>query len=232
MIDYVIRTKKHFNNPEKCQKSSRWCFIHHNDIERLAKALWPLFHLCNSQQQEVDILGIQNWTLQEMQKHRNNSSSDDDMKLTSSFSKAMKNESCDLWNVSCFTCGGKGHLTKSCPNNHNKGRKPWCSYCKSTTHKKESCCYKQKDTMKKVPDMEESLFAFKIDDYNLRKTIVPMGLMVDAGAISHIIQDAKKFKNYDQTLQPGNHYMELADGTKTSGVELKRGDISVPTRCR
>ena len=49
--------------------------------------------------------------------------------------------------------------------------------------------------MKKV-DMEES--SFKIDDYYPRKTI-STGLMVDAGVTSHIIRDAKKFKNYNQT---------------------------------
>ena len=44
---------------------------------------------------------------------------------------------------------------------------------------------------------------------------------------SYLIRNVKKFKNYDQTFQPENHYMELADGTKTSCVSLKRGDAEV-----
>ena len=75
-------------------------------------------------------------------KHRDHSSSDNVTKLISSFSKTMKNENRDLRHISCFTCGGKGHLTKICPNNYDKRRKPWYNYCKSTTHKRESCRYK------------------------------------------------------------------------------------------
>ena len=60
--------------------------------------------------------------------------------------------------------------------------------------------------MKKVADMEERSFAFKIDDNYQRKTAVPTELLVDAGVTSHIIKDAKKFRNHDQTLQPENQY--------------------------
>ena len=77
---------------------------------------------------------------------RDHSRSNNVMKLTSSFSKAMKFESHD---ISCFTCGGKRHLTKICLNNYDKTQKSWCSYCKSTTHKRESSCYKRMDTIKK-----------------------------------------------------------------------------------
>ena len=81
--------------------------------------------------------------------------------------------------------------------------------------------------MKKVADLEESSFTFKVDGYYPRKMTVPTELMVDAGATSHIIKDAKKLKNYDQTFQLENHYMKLAYKTKTNGVALKRGDAEV-----
>ena len=54
--------------------------------------------------------------------------------------------------------------------------------------------------MKKAADVEECSFAFKMDDYYLRKIIVLTGLLVNTGATSHIIRNAKKFKNYDQTF--------------------------------
>ena len=76
--------------------------------------------------------------------------------------------------------------------------------------------------MKKVIDVEESSFAFKIDDYYLRNTTVPTGLMVDTGAAAHIIKDAKKLKNYNQTFQPENNNIKLADRTVNSRVALKR----------
>ena len=65
--------------------------------------------------------------------------------------------------------------------------------------------------MKMVANVEESLFAFKIDNYYPRKTTIPTEPMVDAAATTRILRDAKKFKNYDQTFQPGNHNMELAN---------------------
>ena len=47
--------------------------------------------------------------------------------------------------------------------------------------------------MKKVADVEESSFAFKIDDYYPRKTTIPTRLMVDEGVTRHIIRDANEF---------------------------------------
>ena len=63
-----------------------------------------------------------------------------------------------------------------------------------------------------------------MDDYYQRKMTVLTGLLVNA---SYIIRDVKKFEKYEQTFQPENHYMELADGTKTRSVALKRGDAKV-----
>ena len=58
-------------------------------------------------------------------------------------------------------------------------------------------------------------------------TTIPMRLIVDVGVTSHIIRDAKEFKNYDQSFQSDNYSMELADGTKKNSVVLKRGDAEV-----
>ena len=48
--------------------------------------------------------------------------------------------------------------------------------------------------------------------------------MVDTGATSHIIRDIESFKNFDDSFQPDNDFIELADGTKRNWVALKRGD--------
>ncbi|KAL1263578.1 hypothetical protein QQF64_006317 [Cirrhinus molitorella] len=47
--------------------------------------------------------------------------------------------------------------------------------------------------------------------------------MVDAGATSHIVSDIKAFKNVDSSFQPETHSVELADGTKCSGMAQQRG---------
>lgn len=48
-----------------------------------------------------------------------------------------------------------------------------------------------------MTNTEESSFAFKIDDYQ-QKTVLSKGLMVDAGATSHIINGIKNLK--DETM--------------------------------
>ena len=44
---------------------------------------------------------------------------------------------------------------------------------------------------------------------------------------SHIIKDIERFKNFDDSSQPNNHFIELADGTKTNGGVLRRGDAEI-----
>ena len=43
----------------------------------------------------------------------------------------------------------------------------------------------------------------------------------------HIIKDISKFKTSDDSFQPDNHFIELAGGTRTKDVTLKRGDAEV-----
>ena len=145
------------------------------------------------------------------------------MKLTHSFSK-ISNE------VSCFKCDGKGHVAKICPNNFKKNKK-WCNYCKSQTLVRESCRYKKRDTIKAAAEEgekeeEDSSFVFKIND-RPQRTIESKRIMVDTGAPSHIIKDIERFKNFDDSFQPDNHFIELADGSKMNGVTLKPGDTEI-----
>ena len=47
-------------------------------------------------------------------------------------------------------------------------------------------------------------------------------LLVDCGATAHIITDESKFSSFDESLKPETHYIELADGTRSNNVALKR----------
>ena len=87
-------------------------------------------------------------SFEDTDKYHQNSSDDNVLKLTNSFSK-MSNE------VSCFKCNGKGHVAKICPNNFKKNKK-WCNYCNSQTHVRESCRYKKRDTIKAAAEEEAS----------------------------------------------------------------------------
>ena len=59
--------------------------------------------------------------------------------------------------------------------------------------------------------------ANKINDHPQR-TVVLKGLKVDADATSYMIKDGeKKFKEFVDSFQPVNHFIELVDGTRTNG---------------
>ena len=51
--------------------------------------------------------------------------------------------------------------------------------------------------------------------------------MVDTETTSHIIKDIERFKTFDDSFQPDNHFIELADGSKINGVALKVCDAEI-----
>ncbi|CAL9704258.1 unnamed protein product [Knipowitschia caucasica] len=68
-------------------------------------------------------------------------------------------------------------------------------------------------------------YAFRVRDVEMGSPDVKKtGLMVDAGATSHIITDITKFKKFDGSFQAGTHCVELADGSRCQGVAKRRGD--------
>ena len=50
---------------------------------------------------------------------------------------------------------------------------------------------------------------------------------MDCGATTHIINDESKFSKFDDKFAPEKHYIELADGTRSNNVALKRGDVEI-----
>ncbi|KAL3970576.1 acetylserotonin O-methyltransferase [Sarotherodon galilaeus] len=131
--------------------------------------------------------------------------------------------------IICYNCEKKGHIARECytkAERKEQKEKQWCGYCKSSTHKDSDCRRRKKITAKHVTDAEDHSFVFKAKDC-VNQGLKQRGLMVDTGATSHIITDIQRFKSFDETFTPGRHFMELADGTRTSGVALKRGDVEV-----
>lgn len=124
-------------------------------------------------------------------------------------------------NITCYKCGIKGHRARKCY------RKVWCSYCKNTTHA-ESVCKKKggQDGVRKVaeePDQDFLFMAKYVQSERPPGNVKMKGIMVDAGATSHIVNDINKFENFDDSFQPGTHSVELADGSKCSGMAQRRG---------
>ena len=48
-------------------------------------------------------------------------------------------------------------------------------------------------------------------------------LLVDSGATSHIVCNKAAFISFDKDYDPADHYVELADGTRTNGMIKGRG---------
>ena len=49
-------------------------------------------------------------------------------------------------------------------------------------------------------------------------------ILVDSGATSHIVCDSERFTYFDKSYDPTNHYVELADGTRTNGLIKGKGN--------
>ena len=129
--------------------------------------------------------------------------------------------------VTCYRCGMKGHKARKCY------RRVWCGHCKNNTHQ-ESLCKKKggQDNARKVVeeqnDDQDHFFKVKhIKNERLPDNVKKKGIMVDAGATSHIVNDIRKFKSFDSSFQPETHSVELADGTKCSGIAQQRGTAMI-----
>lgn len=128
----------------------------------------------------------------------------------------------------CFKCGIKGHRARACR------QKTWCSFCRSDTHKDATCRRKDKqDGVSKVSEDADEDYAFTVRDGGTRtqrqpaRSIQERGLMVDTGATSHVITDITVFKSFDSAFRPETHIVELADGTRCSGIAQRRGNAEV-----
>ena len=115
----------------------------------------------------------------------------------------------------------------------------WCNTCKSHIHNDNTCRKAkpkgktEKDQANKTSDVEERehSFAFQIKaqhGVNKISTGSSNKLLVDCGATAHIITDESKFSSFDQSFRPESHYIELADGTRSNNVALKRGNVNLP----
>ncbi|KAI7806633.1 hypothetical protein IRJ41_009193 [Triplophysa rosa] len=147
------------------------------------------------------------------EKFHTSSSDDNVMRASASAPDIRGRERVADGDITCYSCGQRGHKSRACPNQRRK--RQWCSA-------------KKRDNVKQATDKDEDdhAFAFKISDcqiYGLQRK----GLMVDTGATSHIITDIRNFKEFDDKFHAEKYCIELADGTRANGVALKRGDAEV-----
>ena len=107
-------------------------------------------------------------------------------------------------NIICYICKKKGYKAFQC---RNRRQKELCQNIKT---------YSKGQTY---------FFALGYDIV-LGKSI----LLVDYSATEHVITDKSKFINFDQNFEPGNHFVELADGIRMNNIVLKRDNACIHLR--
>ena len=138
-------------------------------------------------------------------------------------------------NITCYSCGTPGHKSTECKLKQNiNTNRNWCGHCKSSSHSEKACRYLQRNNNKdfanhiKTDDHTEYHFAFSISEGNyLSKVSDDNSLLVDCGATTRIINNDSLFVSVDEGYKPEEHFIELADGSRSNNVEKKRGTALV-----
>jgi hypothetical protein len=127
----------------------------------------------------------------------------------------------------CLSCGKHGHSSKVC----RTKSKLYCNFCKKPGHN-ESVCFTKKRGVNthaektKLPDRDcastSTTYTFTTNGHTDR---VKTGyLLVDCGATCHIVNYENMFVSYDNTFDPKNHAIELADGYRSNDIAIARGN--------
>jgi len=126
--------------------------------------------------------------------------------------------------LKCYRCGGN-HKKVDCTSNRGGQRKnkKWCDTCRTRTHDTKEC--RRKDAAKISNDADDHSFVFTVHSQHGKDSEAQ--LLVDCGATTHIVNDSKKFVNFDPNFNAKDHVIELADGSRTSNVVSGRGNARV-----
>ena len=88
--------------------------------------------------------------------------------------------------------------------------------------KEDGCC---KICYRKSPQSDS--FTFRASEC---RSVCQGSLLVDCGATAHIITDKSKFTSFKQSFDTNSHCIELADGSRSSGIAQGRGTAKVCVR--
>ena len=147
----------------------------------------------------------------------------------------------------CYACGRSGHKAISCPTNRSapnswrgrgrgqqrgrgsanwRGNSNWRGprgrSAPSASLRRGNEQYSAQTVVARgrVNDENDS-FVFKVG-YDCRIN-VHNKVLVDCGATAHIVNDKNQFSYFDSDFDPNKHTIELADGSRQTGVVLGKG---------
>ena len=150
--------------------------------------------------------------------------------------------------IICHNCGVAGHKSPECKK--PKKDKKWCNLHKSSSHSDATCRSQQKHTTnmansgtgvtgttaaQPADSTQEHSFVFKVDDQINANNVTSSSssedpILVDCGATTHIVNDDKYLIDVDESFNPGEHYIELANGSKSNNVAMKKGTAQISLR--
>ena len=133
----------------------------------------------------------------------------------------------------CKNCKSNTHDTDFCRRSQTKNKNArWCEICKSNTHDTKFCRKLTKvhqmlsnPLEDKGSDSNPNNFFLKLDnspDNNYTNT-----LLVDSGATIHVVNDESKFISFQNSFNPSDHTIELADGSRSTNIAKGMGDAEV-----
>ena len=80
-----------------------------------------------------------------------------------------------------------------------------------------------RDDIKKTSANDHSFCFCTCVDECLLTSSNSNSILVNCGATTHIINDITHFLSFDDSFNPNEHFIELADGSRTNNVAQKRG---------
>ncbi|TWW69913.1 hypothetical protein D4764_18G0007190 [Takifugu flavidus] len=125
--------------------------------------------------------------------------------------------------LTCYKCGQRGHIkasaTKKCESLCRKREKQMSQ---------ESCRRKERD----IDDEDQCFTAKHTNSERPSANVKKKGIMVDAGAMSHIVNDITKFQSFDSSFQPAPIQSSWQMEQSAADGSTQRDGADLPTRHR
>lgn len=167
-------------------------------------------------------------------RYRSRPRTDEVMNVNYRSKPKFKDKEKKYFNGECFICEKVGHKARDCRYKDKKMQRSFPRAANSVqgsnkvatiTDSEQSSTSRSRKNPKPAKE-ERDTFVLRVSEC-LPQDIRQKGLLVDSGASAHILTSEGAFIRFDETFQPKNHVMELADGTRTSGIVQRKGDAEI-----